>query len=81
MSKTIKLYENSSYISKFNATVTDCIKVEEDDRFHGIYTYKAVLDKTAFYPEGGGQPSDRGSITLIHRSASTHHPALKNITV
>ena len=81
MSKTIKLYENSSYISKFNATVTDCIKVEEDDRFHGIYTYKAVLDKTAFYPEGGGQPSDRGSITLIHRSASTHNPALKNITV
>lgn len=49
---TQRLYEEDAYISCFKATVTDCIK---DGDF-----YKTVLDKTAFFPEGGGQAADRG---------------------
>ena len=49
---TQRLYEEDAYISCFKATVTDCVK---DNAF-----YKIVLDKTAFFPEGGGQAADRG---------------------
>ena len=42
---------NNSYINEFDATV-ESIK---DNKF-------AVLDKTAFYPSGGGQPHDTGVI-------------------
>ncbi len=51
---TIKLYENDSYIKDFTATVVSC---EEKDG-----TFFVVLDKTAFFPEGGGQDADKGEI-------------------
>ena len=51
---TIKLYENDSYIKDFSATVISC---EEKDG-----AYFVVLDKTAFFPEGGGQDADKGKI-------------------
>lgn len=50
----IKLYDLDSYAQKFIAEVVS-IK-EKDNDFH------IVLDQTAFYPEGGGQPSDLGTI-------------------
>ena len=51
---TVKLYENDSYIKDFSATVLSC---EEKDG-----AYFVVLDKTAFFPEGGGQDADKGKM-------------------
>ena len=49
-----KLYYENQYIKDFVAEIEE-IK-EENGRFH------IVLDKTAFFPGGGGQGSDRGKI-------------------
>lgn len=51
---TEKLYELNAYTNKFTAKVLECFK---DEGF-----YKIVLDKTAFFPEGGGQAADVGKL-------------------
>ena len=45
------LYMDNSYLKSWNATVTSVT----DEKF-------IVLDTTAFYPKGGGQPCDEGFI-------------------
>ncbi|MGL4345987.1 MAG: alanyl-tRNA editing protein [Cellulosilyticaceae bacterium] len=50
----IKLYDLDPYTQHFTAEVVSI--TEKDNQFH------IVLDQTAFYPEGGGQPSDIGMI-------------------
>lgn len=51
---TDRLFEQDPYIRVFNARVLEC---EEKNG-----TYRIRLDRTAFFPEGGGQPGDRGWI-------------------
>ena len=51
---TEKLYDIDSQISEFKAKVVKCEAVENG--------YAVILDRTAFFPEGGGQASDRGYI-------------------
>lgn len=47
------LYQKDSYIQSFEATVTSV-----DEEIKAI-----ILDRTAFYPGGGGQPADTGVLS------------------
>ncbi len=51
---TEQLYHTDSYLKEFDALIT---RVDEGER-------AVVLDRTAFYPGGGGQPADRGALTV-----------------
>lgn len=53
---TEKLYEQDAFLIKFEANVLSCIK--------GKKGFDIVLDRTAFYPEGGGQPWDTGRLEI-----------------
>jgi misacylated tRNA(Ala) deacylase len=48
------LYQTDSYLQAFDATVTGI-----DAEAHGV-----ILDRTAFYPGGGGQPADGGTLAF-----------------
>lgn len=60
---TEKLYYLDSHLTKFSAVVLSCQP--------GKHGYDVVLDRTAFYPEGGGQPGDRGVLGGV-RVTDTH---------
>lgn len=49
---TRKLFYEDSYLTNFEGTVLACEPYKEG--------YAVILDQTAFYPEGGGQPADIG---------------------
>jgi misacylated tRNA(Ala) deacylase len=51
---TVLLYQTDSYIRQFEASITVV-----DAEAHGV-----ILDRTAFYPGGGGQPADCGTLTV-----------------
>ncbi len=51
---TDRLYEEDSFLREFEARVTDCVPDGQE--------FWVTLDRTAFFPEGGGQSGDRGSL-------------------
>ena len=51
-----KLYYEDIYYLNFEATVTECIRAEASTDF------LIVLDRTAFFPEEGGQFADTGTL-------------------
>ena len=54
MELTEKLYDKNAFIRAFEAQVLSC---EQEGK-----RYAVVLSKTAFFPEGGGQGADKGSL-------------------
>lgn len=59
-----KLYEAQPYLTHFSATVESCTQ--------GKKGWDILLNQTAFYPEGGGQPYDTGilggvSVLEVHQ--------------
>lgn len=56
---TKQLYYEDSYIKEFEAVVLSCIPKENK--------FEAVLDRTAFFPEGGGQGADTGVLRIENR--------------
>jgi misacylated tRNA(Ala) deacylase len=48
------LYQTDSYIKEFDAVITSVLMAER----------AVILDRTAFYPGGGGQPCDFGTLTV-----------------
>ena len=57
------LYQTDSYLQEFDSTIT---AVEAETR-------SLILDRSAFYPGGGGQPCDIGSLTVV----GTVYPVVK----
>ncbi|MBP5662059.1 MAG: alanyl-tRNA editing protein, partial [Clostridia bacterium] len=54
---TERLFDENSYLTAFEATVTACRKTENG--------YAVILDRTAFFPEGGGQKGDEGFLNAL----------------
>ena len=54
------LYYDDSYVRKFEAIITDT-----DEQNHGV-----ILDQTAFFPGGGGQPSDIGKLISAGKTSN-----------
>ena len=52
--KTNKLFYADTSLKEFSALVVDC--------FEGKQGFEVELDQTAFYPEGGGQAADKGTL-------------------
>jgi len=53
----MKLYEEKTYLTGYDTKVIEVI--EKDNKYH------VVLEETIFYPEGGGQLNDEGTINKI----------------
>ena len=53
---TLELFRNNSYLKEHNAIISDVVP-------EGL-----VFKETIFYPEGGGQPGDAGSIKLKNKT-------------
>ena len=54
MLPTKRLFDEDAYLTEFEATVLSCTETETG--------FEMVIDQTAFFPEGGGQPADMGTL-------------------
>jgi len=64
---TERLYYRDSFLTSFDAVVTDIRLVS---RTGGEALWQVALDRSAFYPTSGGQPFDQGSLTATSRNGA-----------
>ena len=62
---TEKLFDLDSYCTRFSASVLSC----EPASKNGMQGFAVKLDRTCFFPEGGGQPADTGCLQVGDQSA------------
>ena len=58
MQRTEKYFEQDAFRTECESVI---LAAEPDEKTGGG---RIALDGTVFYPEGGGQPADRGTLTL-----------------
>src|SRR5215218_8610755 len=59
MNTTERLYYTDSHLVEFDARVVEVSRAEDGRA-------AVTLDRTAFYPTGGGQPNDTGTLGPAH---------------
>ncbi len=62
-----RLYYDAQEMLEFSAEVTD---IRLESRANGVNRWQVALDRTAFYPESGGQPWDVGTLEAVARSGA-----------
>jgi alanyl-tRNA synthetase len=67
LSTAERLYYNAQEMLAFEAEVTD---IRLESRKDGVNRWQVALDRTAFYPESGGQPWDLGTLEAVARSGA-----------
>ena len=65
-----KLYYEDSHMKEFEAYVTSCLYDEKKQVYH------VLLDQTAFFPEGGGQLCDLGTLQYMNENEEISLPVL-----
>ena len=64
---THRLYYDDSYLQNFDARLVQCIPAEPFAGSSGtVAAWEVILDRSAFYPTSGGQPTDFGMIEHAH---------------
>jgi alanyl-tRNA synthetase len=71
-----RLYYSDSYLTTFDAVVTD---VREVLRRDGESVWQLALNRTAFYPTSGGQPTDSGVLTAMSRGGAALEVAVEQV--
>ncbi len=59
------IYEDDAYAKECKAKVLECKEILRKNGDKEETVYGIVLDATVFFPEGGGQPADKGVINEI----------------
>jgi alanyl-tRNA synthetase len=79
--KTERHYYEDQYGTDFEAVVLDVFEREDESESgdEGSDTvYDVVLDQTMFYPEGGGQPADRGTLSTDDKSVQVEDVQIRD---
>ncbi len=69
--QTQLLYLNDSYQKEMDAQILDVVPDVEGK-------YKLILDKTVFYPMGGGQPTDQGILSFSNWNGEVYSVMMKD---
>lgn len=72
LQSTTRLYLSNPEVSTCTAIITDVQKVDQPDML------MIVTNQTPFYPKGGGQPSDIGSILFENETIPVHQAIIDN---